>query len=133
MEDTFGVSFVTMKEVDSQKEKKMIKADSYQKNLIDFVLSDSNHDSVKIEFFNSNIETVENKDSNFVIDGKNIKLISNDDIKGLEYEYVDKNLKVVINKDNLLDQDVDIIVNAANVQLLFGGKLKKFKLNVYAL
>ncbi len=42
------------------------------------------------------------------------------------YEYVDKNVRIEINQGDLLEQQVDIIVNAANTELNFGGWTNSF-------
>ena len=53
------------------------------------------------------------------------KLIHNDRSLFV-YEYVDKNVRIEINQGDLLEQQVDIIVNAANTELNFGGKQIQF-------
>lgn len=38
-----------------------------------------------------------------------------------DYKFLKKNFEIFIHKGNLLDQNVDIIVNAANRSLMLGG------------
>jgi O-acetyl-ADP-ribose deacetylase (regulator of RNase III) len=79
----------------------LVKMDSYQKSLIDFLEASSQVTNAPIRV-------------------KQVKLLAEKD-KSLIYEYTGKNVVIEINQDNLLEQRVDVIVNAANVYLNFGG------------
>jgi hypothetical protein len=85
---------------------KLLKLDSYQKDLLDKCYLPPPSSPLK-----PNSNTMSNK----------TKLIHNDR-SFFVYEYVDKNVRIEINQGDLLEQQVDIIVNAANTELNFGGK-----------
>ena len=95
---------------------KMVKADSYQKDLLDFILTIKGKNVKSMPLVTKCEER---------INTHSVMLLSNlNEMKHLVYKYVDKRVTVEINKGNLLDQNVEIIVNAANTELIFGGKSK---------
>ena len=105
----YGAVMVDFKE--ANKQVKLLKIDSYQKALLDFCFNSTDVTSTKIE--NPTSEHFQS----------NLRLLSNEnDRSQLVYEYLDKHLRIEINQGNLLEQQVEVIVNAANVELAFGGK-----------
>ena len=109
-EKRFGVCMVDFNE--GNKQVKLLKLDSYQKELLDNSLAPSPTSPVKNNTSNNKQHALTNK----------LKLISNDRSQ-LIYEYERKNVRIEINQGNLLEQEVEVIVNAANTELVFGGKL----------
>ena len=110
----YGVSLVDF--IEENQNVKLLRLDSYQKELLEFKLC--------INATTSPVKTKKTSSENFT---DNFKLLSNKtDNSRLVYEIVDKNLIVEINQGNLLDQPVEIVVNAANTELNFGGKKHVF-------
>ncbi|CAF0868979.1 unnamed protein product [Brachionus calyciflorus] len=85
-----------------------IELDSYQYQLLEFLQSQK--DSL-------NLSLIMNRSSLYEASGYN----STKQLPGLTYFYKEKNFKIDIHKGDLLDQKVDIIVNAANSLLWLGG------------
>ena len=105
---------------------KLLKADSYQKDLLDFTLLATERSPTK----RHSSPTPQNR-NNLVNSAnstrKNMRQMVNilskiNDRSQLAFEYVGKKVSVMINRANLLEQKVEIIVNAANTELLFGGR-----------
>jgi len=109
-EKKYGVCMVDFKE--ENKHVKLFKLDSYQKALLDNSFVPPKSSPIKTSTDSKKRPTMTNK----------LKLISNqNDRSNLVYDYVNKNVRIEISQGNLLDQQVEIVVNAANTELSFGG------------
>ena len=106
----------------------MIKADSYQKKLIDFVFgskipnNDINENPKQLDQ-SVHKPTIDNTNEKTQV--KSVKVDSKNERKGEPSlkisNYLNKNVNIEIQNGNILDEKVNAIVNAANVQLQLGG------------
>lgn len=101
----------------SYEERSLIEADLYQGNLINFLLKKGK--------FEKDFQTNSNHFSSVINSNQDVKfshtLISQTSNSTFKHIFEDKNLSLIIEKGNLLDQNVDIIVNPANKGLILGG------------
>ena len=124
----FGFNIFYFQNMTTQKMIIMIKADSYQKKLIDFVFSskmpnnDINENPKQLDQ-SVHKSTIDN--SNEKTQVKSVKVDNKNERKGEPSlkisNYLNKNVNIEIQNGNILDEKVNAIVNAANVQLQLGG------------
>ncbi len=124
----------------------MIKADSYQKNLLDFIyekellkqdqINNNNNNYSNTYLSQSSINGEKFISTRLTSSPRSMNNVSNNDFvfsqkldiieilnSQIEFKYESTHLSVIIKKANLLNERVDCIVNAANNYLTLGGGL----------
>jgi hypothetical protein len=119
----FGLNVFYLENIRTKKMNMMVKADSYQKKLMDniFGLREiNNNEEIPKKIVEVAIAT--NKTDNIE---KNKQKIVTTEQKGEPSlkisNYSNKNVNIEIKNGNILDEKVNVIVNAANIQLQLGG------------
>ena len=101
----------------------MLKLDSYQKKMMDYVLySPATESSASNDRVPKASKVKENDQQVSSLNSKFSKTLKVENEKKIENEMTFGSLKVEIFQGNLVKLDVDVIVNAANVFLALGGQ-----------
>jgi hypothetical protein len=91
----------------------LVPADSYQQRLIEFLIDRKYKKNKPVLYSSLSVEEKPKPKHEIIKFSKNRLTIAN---------FLQKDLTIVIEKADLLDQDVEVIVNPANVGLKLGGE-----------
>lgn len=128
-----GLDYLRVAEIDmegssnksSAKAHYMLKLDSYQKKMMDYVLySPATESSASNDRVPKASKVKENDQQVSSLNSKFSKTLKVENEKKIENEMTFGSLKVEIFQGNLVKLDVDVIVNAANVFLSLGGQIR---------
>jgi hypothetical protein len=121
----FGFNIFYLNNISTNKLNMMIKADSYQKNLMDYIFGQSLKKENEVKPKKIDQSTISQK--NIINDQIKQPKIAKPEMKNEPTlkisNYLNKNVDIEIRNGNILDENVNAIVNAANTQLQLGGIL----------